>query len=268
MRGRNYIIMCIMIIFQATNVFAINYLQEADSAYLSGNFDVAIESYKKAIESGNVSSEVYYNLGNAYYKIDDLGNSVICYNRALKLEPTNEAAKNNLIILRSKIEDLNKSELKGKNGNVVADKPPFFERIYNSISKDVHADTWSIFGLITFLLLLSCIAIYVFIKDITIRKIGFFGGIIMVVATIILMVFSFMSANYYKSQNRVVITTFSVSLKSESKEASEDVSIPFHKGTEFKVLEKYEDVNNETWYKVRLNNDVAGWIKQNDVEVI
>ena len=90
----------------------------------------------------------------------------------------------------------------------------------------------------------------------------------MVVATIILMVFSFMSANYYKSQNRVVITTFSVSLKSESKEASEDVSIPFHKGTEFKVLEKYEDVNNETWYKVRLNNDVVGWIKQNDVEVI
>ena len=260
--------MCIMMICQVTNLFATNYLQKADSAYIVGNFDVAIETYKKALEIGNVSSEVYYNLGNAYYKIEDFGNSVVCYNRALKLDPTNDVAKNNLIILQSKIEDLNKSELKGKNGNVVADKPSFFEKIYYSISKNVHSDTWAICSLIAFLLLLSCIAIYVFIKDVAIRKIGFFGGIVMIVTTMILVVFSFMSANYYKSKDRVVITTFSVSLKSESKEASEDVSIPFHKGTEFEVMEKYEDVNNETWYKVRLNNEIAGWIKQKDVEVI
>ena len=257
-----------LIICSATHVLAENYLQEADSAYMSEDYNGAIDSYKKALESGCVSSELYYNLGNAYYKTDDYGNSVVCYNRALKLDPSNNSAKNNLILLRSKVDDLNISELKGKTGNVVVDKPAFFEKIYNSISKDVHSDTWAIWSVIIFLLMLSCIAIYVFVKDVTIRKIGFFGGIVMAIVTIILLVFSFMSADYFKSQNRVVITTFSIPLKSESKENSEDISIPFHKGTEFDVLEKFEDVNNEIWYKVRLNNDEAGWINQKDIEII
>lgn len=241
-------------------------LQQADSAYIAQNFKKAISLYEKCLSAGTVSSEIYYNLGNSYYKTDDFGKAVLNFNRALKENPSNENARNNLTYLRSKISDLNKAELKGKKGDIEIDEPSFGETIYNSIAKNVHSNTWAVLSVISFILMITSIATYIFVQNVLMRKIGFFGGAGLLIATIIFISFSFVAASEYENSDTVVVTSFKVSLKSDAKDSADNVSIPFHRGTEFEILEKIEDVNNDVWYKVRLNNDVAGWVKINDVE--
>lgn len=259
------VLMCIISVLQ---VGASNIFQQADSAYNTRNYKLAISLYEQCLKQGEISDAIYYNLGNAYFKIDDFGKAVINFKRALKENPSNEASRNNLIYLRSKINDQNVAELKGKKGNVSPEEPSFLENIYNSIAKDTHSDSWAVWSAVSFLLLIISIAAYIFLQNVLLRKIGFFGGLLFLIVSIVTLLFSFMAASEYDDKDRAVVTSFSVQLKSEAKENAESVSIPFHRGTEFDILEKFEDVNNDIWFKVRINEENAGWVKINDIEII
>lgn len=267
MKKKIYILLLITLTI-VINTSASDFLIKADSAYKAADYKTAIELYERTIKEKNATSELYYNLGNAYYKDDNFGKAIVCYSRSLKYDPSNKHAKNNIEFIRSKVADLNSTALKGEKIDIMADEPTFFEKIYNAICKDIHSDVWAIWSAITFILLIITISLYVFVNNVLIRKIGFFGGIFMIVLTMILLLFSFMSAREYEKQDKGVIISFSSPLKSEAKESSEEVTIPFHRGTEFDIIEEYLDVNNEKWYKIRINKNIAGWINQKDIEVI
>ena len=77
---------------------------DADSAYVRGDYAQAIALYEELLEEGE-SSEVYYNLGNSYFKADNIGKSILNYERALLLNPGNSDIRANLDIARSKTQD-------------------------------------------------------------------------------------------------------------------------------------------------------------------
>ncbi len=72
----------------------------ANELYRNGAFEEAIEKYKKIESQDAVSSELYLNLGNAYYKLNKVGPTIFYYEKALKLDPLNEDVKNNLIFAK------------------------------------------------------------------------------------------------------------------------------------------------------------------------
>jgi len=76
--------------------------QQADSAYAKKNYREATTLYE-AVLKGGVSATVYYNLGNAYYRLNDLPKAVLNYERALKYEPAFSDARYNLDVCRSKM---------------------------------------------------------------------------------------------------------------------------------------------------------------------
>ena len=80
--------------------------QQADSAYNKEDYRGAISLYKQAIDSDGVSADIYYNLGNAYFRNGQPGMAVVSYERALKLEPSHTDARHNLAFVRSRIQDL------------------------------------------------------------------------------------------------------------------------------------------------------------------
>ena len=98
-----------------------NLFETANNLYKEGKIEQAIETYKK-IESQNlISAELYYNLGNCYYKLNKVGPTIYNYEKALKLDPLNEDVINNLIFAKrlalDNIEELPKSLLQKFNAN-------------------------------------------------------------------------------------------------------------------------------------------------------
>ena len=76
-------------------------LANADSLYLKKEYYSAIKYYEESLKKDGLSSDVYYNLGNAYYRSNMLGKSILNYERALRLDPENSDAKFNLELYRA-----------------------------------------------------------------------------------------------------------------------------------------------------------------------
>ena len=108
----------ISFVAQAKNITDNKSLNDAKAYYEQKQYEQAKDIYNDVISKGVESSEIYYNLGNIYYSAGDVGNAVVCHLRALKMNPSNANADNNLKVIMSDIEDKNKMELKGKNINI------------------------------------------------------------------------------------------------------------------------------------------------------
>lgn len=141
--------------------------QQADSAYNAEDYNRAIELYKASITNHGVSSDIYYNLGNAYYRAGQLGRAVLSYERALRVDPTNGDARTNLDFVRSRIQDRPE------------DDTAFISSMHHSLMGSLTANTWAWTAFVVFLLFLGAVALYIFSTSVTLRKTGFFGGLVL-----------------------------------------------------------------------------------------
>jgi tetratricopeptide (TPR) repeat protein len=239
----------------------------ADSAYNNHNYDEAIAIYNKVKAAEGDSPQLLYNLGNAYAQKKDYGHAILNYERARKLDPSNNKIKNNLEYITSKVDDLNKADLRGKQRNITPDDESFFSQLYNIYAVNSSTNTWAMLSAILFILSLVAVAIYLFAVNIILRKIGFFGGITCILLSIICIVFAFSAAKEFNSHEEGVIIAYKQQLLTEPNANSSTSSTPLNAGTKIKII-MIEKKNDNIWYKVRLNSDFTGWIESNDVEVI
>ena len=101
-----YIILIIFALgFVKVNASVSSLVEQADSAYVQEKYKLAVELYQQAIQQDGVSSNLYYNLGNAYYRTGNVAQSILAYERALRLNPANEDARSNLEFVNSRIVD-------------------------------------------------------------------------------------------------------------------------------------------------------------------
>ena len=93
----------------------------ANDLYRQEKIEQAIEIYQKIESKGMVSSELFYNLGNSYYKLNKVGPSIFYYKKALELNPLNQDVKNNLVFAKrlalDNIEELPKTVFQKININ-------------------------------------------------------------------------------------------------------------------------------------------------------
>lgn len=258
-----YIITSLFLIFSALCSKA-ELVEQADSAYKSGDYNRAIESYRTIEQNEGVSSNLYYNMGNAYAKTGDYGHALLFYLKALRLDPSNKSARENIAYIESKVYESNQSELRGKKFSLDADSPSFLESTRLFITRDHLSDTWAIWAAVCFCLFIVCVAMYIFTGNVLLRKIGFFGGGSLLFLSALFLIFSFMAAGY-KSDEGVIISP-KVKLRSEASLASKESPVNLTRGTRMTILDETGDDANSKWYKVRLNSDFVGWIQDNDFE--
>lgn len=240
---------------------------EADSAYKRGDYAAAVEAYRQIVSGQGVSSELYYNLGNAYAKGGDNGRALISYVRALRLDPANSDAKANISYIESKVAEANKSEIKNKKLSVVQESPSFFSSVKRFIARDHLSDTWALWAVVTFLLTIGCLALYIFTRNVMARKVGFFGALACLAICVLTLTFSFMAASY--TSNEGVIVGNKVKLRSDPNLTSKENTTALIRGTRMSVLDSVPlDGSKAQWYKVRLNSDFIGWIAADDFETI
>ena len=75
---------------------------EADSAYINNDFTNAAELYESILKNKGESADIYYNLGNSYYKNKNIAKAVLNYERALLMNPGDADIRFNLEMARSK----------------------------------------------------------------------------------------------------------------------------------------------------------------------
>lgn len=245
--------------------------EEADSAYKAQDFAKAILLYEEIEKEQGISPELLYNLGNAYYEASDYANAMLCYERAYRLDPSKKEIRENLLYLRTKVEDANRAEQKGKKQKVEEDELTFFQGIHKAIAVEIHSDRWAVWGVVSFFLFLVCIALYIFTKGVITKKIGFFGGFILLGTTIICVVFSCLGASEFNRKEDGIILSYKTALLEEpvEKEITTKQNNVLTRGTKVRVIAEETDAQgNVTWYKVRLNSSYIGWIKADDLAII
>lgn len=250
------------------NASAAGVTADADSAYAQGRYSEAVELYKEAAAKEGVSTELYYNLGNAYCRAGDYGHALANYERAIRLDPSNQEARGNIDYIESRVADANKSELKGKKLSVERDSPSFFSSLRAFICRDHLSDTWAVWSVVCFVLLMACIAAYIFSRNVLIRKTGFFGGFVFLGISAITMIFALMAASY--RTNEGVITGGKVKLRGEPSLSAKESPVSLTRGTRMTILDSIP-IGTEhpaDWYKVRLNSDFVGWVESSDFEPI
>lgn len=245
-------------------------LADADSAYTAKEYGKAIELYEIVAETEGVSAPLLFNMGNAYYQEGDYGKAMLCYLRAKRIDPSQKELNANLRYLRSRIEDSNKAEQKGKRLKVILDEPSFFQNVHIAIAIETASNLWAVWGAVCFILFIGGAALYIFTRSVMARKIGFFGGIITLICSVVFVAFAISGARAISSKENGVITAFKVSLLTEpGKESESGKDGVLTKGTEVRIVsEEIDAEGNVTWYKVRLNSDYIGWVSADDLELV
>lgn len=243
---------------------------EADSAYQAGDYAKAIVLYEQLENEQGISPALLYNLGNCYYQASDFANAMICYERAYKLKPSDKRIRHNLNFLRSKIEDANRGEQRGKKVSVAEDEPTFFQTVHSAIAVEIASDRWAIWGVVAFFLFLTCAGVYIFTTNVIFRKIGFFGGFVLIGVTIICIIFSCLGASAFNNREAGIITAYKTELQTEpGQKPSDKQNNILTRGTKVRVIAEETDAEgNVSWYKIRLNSEYIGWVKADELTII
>lgn len=226
-------------------------IKEANEAYTRSEYSYAIELYEQVLEQGLEASELHYNLGNAYFKNNRLGPAVLHYERALKLDPTNENILHNLQLTRNRLVDR-------------TDERPklFYERWWQNIYMMQSATGWSITFIILLSLVLSLTAIYLFSRTRGVKRTSFYAAIIILLLTVFSIIFAQKQYNRLTAGNQAVIMNPRVSVKSSPSQQSPDLFL-VHEGTKVYVRSSIGE-----WIEIGLPDGNVGWVKKETLEVI
>lgn len=243
-------------------------LEKADSAYVKGNYEEAVQIYDSLLKTEGTSASLLFNLGNAYFKLGKDAEAILCYERAKKLDPGNAKINQNLEFLEMKVQDANKGALQGKPGNVEADQPTFIQSIYNIIVVDHRSNSWASLAVIAFILFIGSLSAYFFTSNIFARKTGFFAGLVFLFFSVIFVIFSFMAAHQFNRKDQGILMQYTTELRKNPDVNAPVTGSPLYKGTKVRILDYDKEGNDSQWVKVRLNSDNVGWVKQSDVTII
>ena len=224
---------------------------EADSAYVRGDFHQAVVLYDSLLQQGT-SSELYYNLGNAYYRLDDITHAVLNYERALQLSPGDADIRFNLQMARSKTID-----------KIVPESEMFFVTWYRSLVNMASVDGWAYMALFTLALAVVLVLVYLFSSPVWLRKIGFFGAFVALVLFFVSNLFAWQQKQELMTQKGAIIIESAVPVKSTPAQNGTDLFI-LHEGTKVTII----DNSMREWKEIKVADGKQGWLETKQIEAI
>jgi tetratricopeptide (TPR) repeat protein len=217
----------------------------AQSAYKSQDYSKAISAYQQILANEVTAPEVFYNLGNCYFKIDSIGKAIQYYEKARKLISDDEDLMHNLKMAHNRTVD--KIE-------------PMPEFVVSSTWKNIvnfkTADTWANYALLNFAFVFISLMLFQLAKQPSLKKTFFGLSLLLMLVTTMFYMLAKSRTNADNSINQGVVIIGSAAIKSAPQSASTDLFV-IHEGTVFKILENQND-----WLKIRLDNGNLGWIEK------
>lgn len=224
---------------------------EGDSAYMKNDYASAIQIYEALLNRGE-AADIYYNLGNSYYKAGDIAKAILNYERALLLQPGNGDIRANLEIARSKTVD-----------KVEPVPEIFFVSWTKSLINSMSVDSWAVCGVVCFILLIVFLYLFIFSKQIVLKKAGFISGIVFLAVTILANVFANQQKDELTNRNSAIVINPSVTVRSTPSESGTSLFI-LHEGHKVGV----KDGSMKDWKEIRLEDGKVGWVPASAIEII
>lgn len=219
-------------------------VDSANKAYASGKYEEAIRQYKSVLSDQVESSEIYFNLGNSYFKTNNISLAILNYERAKKKSPEDEDILVNLKIANQKIVDK------------VEPLPEFFLKEWqNNFINFMSEKTWSFIFLILFTLGFSGFAVYLSVNKRFQKQVAFGISITLFFLSTISFVMAKNQKNFLESKNEAIVLSPSITVKSSPSENGNKLFI-IHEGIKVKVMETKDD-----WSEIKLPNGNVGWLK-------
>ena len=223
---------------------------QGNSLYNEGKFQDAINTYESILDTENHSSELYFNLANAYYKLNRIAPSVYYYEKALQLSPNDKDIKNNMSFAKNMTIDA--IELIPEMG---------FSKITKNIINRFSFDVWAILSVVFVALFVVLFLTYYFSYSTNRKRLTFLSSILSLFLVLITLMFAFQKYEYEQNDNPAIVFALESEIKSEPNLRSE-IAFKLHEGTKVQVLEIY----NENWTKIKLSDGKTGWISSQDIK--
>lgn len=219
--------------------------------YREGKFREAAESFDAILKSGYVSAPLYYNLGNAYYRANELGQAALAYERALRLSPDDDDVRYNIDLLSLRLTDR------------IESVPEFFFKAWlrslsaimsPALSSALFATAWVIlFGALSVLL----IAVSHRVRAVAVRLTALLVPFVILLALIV-----GVQASVASERDEAIIVAPVVTAKTSPDRQSMDAFV-VHEGLKVTTGESLGE-----WISVTLPNGTVGWVRHLDIEVI
>ena len=226
-------------------------MQRGNDAYAKGDFVAAAQAYNAVLDAGYESADLYYNLGNVYYRQEEYGLSILNYERALRLKPNFRDAKQNLDLADSKTED-----------QIAALPEIFLAQWAHSVVAWFSPTGWRICTLILLALLGTAVVIFLLSRDYAWRKGALIGGIVTLVFLLLCIACTISASVRYNRHNQAIVTAPMAVVKSSPEENSID-KLVLHEGTKVNIEETLGE-----WHKIQIADGNNGWLQTDEVTII
>ena len=243
------IVFIILLISQI--IFAQSGFEKGNALYQSGNYESAIMAYESVISVKKQSPELYFNLGNCYYKLNKVAPAIYNYEKALVLDPNNKEVLNNLKFAHKlQIDEIKEVPKVG------------FAKLLRDFTANFHYDSWAWISVgLAFLFLMFFLGYY-FSQYTLYKRIFFIGMFVLVFLILISVLSAIFEKNHYQNERPAIVFAEVVSVKNEPKTSGSDVLI-LHEGTKVFVLETLDN-----WKKIQLTDGTEGWIENTAIKEV
>lgn len=225
--------------------------KKANELYKKAQYQEAIKLYNKILDDGYQAEEVYFNLGNAYFKVGDIPSALLYYEKARRLAPGDDDINFNIYFANSKTADK------------VEPEPEFFvTRWWHSIVLYFSIHTLSVLSVLCLIAGFGLLVLYLFTHIVSVKKLSFYIGILLLFSGSLFIFISNRQVHYFNDHHQAIIFSGSVNVRSGPEDKAAALFI-LHDGTKVNILD-----NSNGWIKVQIANGSEGWIQQSDVREI
>lgn len=221
------------------------WFKQANAAYNATAYDSALVLYGRIVDSGHESAALYFNMGDACYKMRDYPMAIFYFEKSLKLDPSFEDARVNLQIANAAIVD-----------KIEPVPQSFIVKGWNALKASSSGDRWALLSLIAFALLLLCLFLFLRASKTRLRKCGFFVGMLMLLVVALSVLCASQLKRESLRQDQAIIMSPTVTVKSSPNESSVDLFV-LHEGTKVSVMEV-----TDGWNKIKIANGSVGWLPE------
>ena len=246
--GFSFVLMILMLMPLSANAIT---KQNADDEYAKGNYQQAIKDYQEILKAG-VSSEIYYNLGNAYYRTDNITQALLAYERALQLSPGDNDIRFNLQYARSKTID-----------KITPETEMFFVTWYHSLVNFTSVDRWANTAIVSIVMALLLILVFLFAPQMWARKSGFYGSAVFLLLFAFANLFAFQQKHELETKQGAIVIAPTVNVKKTPAASGTDVFV-IHEGTRVDITDR----GMKQWRGIKLADGREGWLKTSQIEEI
>lgn len=224
---------------------------QADSAYARADYETAVKLYGELAEQ-NLTADVCYNLGCAYYRIDDIAHSVLWFERALKLSPSDKDVLFNLELARTKTID-----------KIIPQHEFILFTYFRLMTNWFSLRTWTIVSILCFVIMLASLLFFWASGSVSVRKLTFSLAIVLLLVTILSNVCAMQQRNFKQTHTSGIITTPAVTVKSTPADNGNDLFV-LHEGSKVEIL----DSSLKEWCEVSIADGKVGWIPKKAFDLI